>query len=230
VSPLPSGAADLVSSLETTVLGTDTPSRVALEGAIQSAQLHAQAHLDRRVIVLFATDGLPTQCEPITAQSLESVAAAGHAGLPSVSTFVVGVFAPQHAAEGGALLNLIARAGGTDSALIVSTNEDVTARFLAALNRLRTRLACELQLPSPAGGQALDLGRVNVEFRPSSGDPVQLPYVGSATACGTEAGWYYDADPRVTMPTKIVTCPATCEAFAAGGEVDIRVGCTTLVR
>ena len=30
-------------------------------------------------------------------------------------------------------------------------------------------------------------------------------------------------------PTKIIVCPATCSAFQAGGSVEIRVGCETVV-
>lgn len=45
--------------------------------------------------VLFAMDGLPTECEPQEIAPIADLAAAGFAATPSVRTFVIGVFGPQ---------------------------------------------------------------------------------------------------------------------------------------
>ena len=63
--------------------------------------------------------------------------------------------------------------------------------------------------------------------------PTTILYVGSAADCEpTTGGWYYDADPKNGgTPTKILVCPATCDLVGAGsgGQVDIRVGCKTVL-
>ena len=105
--------------------------------------------------------------------------------------------------------------------------------FLDALNAIRgKKLACEYQVPSPPPGETLNYGELNVEHTPpGQTQPVTVLYVGDAGNCNpTAGGWYYDADPKTGgIPTKIIMCPATCGAFAAGGQVDIRVGCKTQI-
>jgi len=41
---------------------TMTPTVPALQGAINYAKAYAPQHLDRKTIVVFATDGMPTEC------------------------------------------------------------------------------------------------------------------------------------------------------------------------
>jgi hypothetical protein len=45
-------------------------------------------------------------------------------------------------------------------------------------------------------------------------------------------GWYYDTDPDVEDPSRIVVCPTTCATFgaASNASVEIAVGCATLVK
>jgi hypothetical protein len=42
-------------------------------------------------------------------------------------------------------------------------------------------------------------------------------------------GWYYDVDPAMGRPTRILTCPATCARLQAepSATVEIRYGCAT---
>jgi hypothetical protein len=45
--------------------------------------------------------------------------------------------------------------------------------------------------------------------------------------CDGREGWYYDND---AAPTKVLSCPASCERFkATGGKVDVLFGCTSVV-
>ena len=72
---------------------------------------------------------------------------------------------------------------------------------------------------------------MNVDHTPPGSSTANtLPYVGDAGSCDpTTGGWYYDTDPAVTEPTKIMMCPATCDLLQAGGDLSIRVGCETVV-
>jgi hypothetical protein len=43
----------------------------------------------------------------------------------------------------------------------------------------------------------------------------------------TDSGWYYDTDPKVAPPTKILVCPRTCDTLkaATNASTEIRLGC-----
>jgi hypothetical protein len=99
---------------------------------------------------------------------------------------------------------------------------------LAEAATVSATLPCTFELPEPPAGQSLDPARVNFVFTAPSGGPVTVPGVSSAADCGGGQGWYYD-DP--SAPTRISTCPATCDMLedGAGGEVDIAFGCATIV-
>jgi hypothetical protein len=86
---------------------------------------------------------------------------------------------------------------------------------------IASKLACDLGYPK---GQASDPTKVVVQSTPPSGAATKLTQVTDASKCGAVAdAWYYD-DP--SAPTKIVLCPSTCDAAAAGGNrIDALVGC-----
>ncbi len=47
----------------------------------------------------------------------------------------------------------------------------------------------------------------------------------------TTGGWYYDTDPSVTPPTKIILCPATCGAVKlSSSPVEVLLGCKTIIK
>ena len=100
-----------------------------------------------------------------------------------------------------------------------------------ALNEIRgSALACEYKVPQPEGGQTIDYAQVNVDHTPQGGSAGTVFYVGSEANCDPEqGGWYYDVDPAGGTPTKILVCPSTCDVFKTGGEVNIRVGCATVI-
>jgi hypothetical protein len=113
---------------------------------------------------------------------------------------------------------------------------NVEQSFLMALNAIRgTKLACEYQVPAPGDAGMLDYTQVNVNYTPSGASmSTTIGYVGSLANCDpAKGGWYYDVDPSMgATPSKIIMCPATCTTFGAdtGGEVDIEVGCKTIVQ
>ncbi len=236
IAVLPGAAAGIRRAIDAQMPNGDTPTAPALDGAIQHAQAWADAHADHKVVVLLATDGLPTECiadpgtDPTGIDEVAGIAAAGLAGSPSIATFVIGVFAPTDMGA-GANLDAIAVAGGSDSAFIVDTSLNVEQEFLAALDAIRgTRLPCEFQIPEPEAGKTLDYQQVNVRFT-AGGSEQTLYYWDDKSACdATDGGWYYDVDPTQGKPTKIIACPKSCEALqgASDGTVEIVLGCTTV--
>jgi hypothetical protein len=239
IAALNGAAAALSSAIAGVTPSGATPTAPALSGAITHAQAWAAQHPTHTVIVLLATDGLPTECSPQDIPSIAQIAAAGlvgASGAPGVKTFAIGVFAPADISAGAPQnLDQLAAAGGTTKSFVVDTSQNVEASFLAALNAIRgTKLACEYAIPPAGSSGALDFGKVNTEYTPSGGSaPTTVGYVPDLAGCDpTQGGWYYDADPaQGGTPTKIIMCPATCAGFGTdtGGQVDIRVGCKTVL-
>ncbi|WP_437954838.1 hypothetical protein WME76_25105 [Sorangium sp. So ce119] len=233
ITPLDdASAAALVTSIgQKDPLGA-TPTAGALAGALQQARAHAEANPTHRVVTVLATDGMPTECDPLSADGIAQIAGEALSGTPSISTFVIGVFDGD---DDGAqdTMDRIAEGGGTTSAFFIDTSTDVTQAFLDALTEIRGKsLACEYQVPAPSAGQTLDYGTLNVQHtRPDGNDPSTIFYVADEASCDAAAGgWYYDVDPATGgAPTKIVMCPATCTQFREGGQVELRVGCKTEV-
>jgi hypothetical protein len=235
IATLPDALPDLGAAITAHEPDGNTPTSAALEGAISHASTWAEAHPDHRVIVLLATDGLPTEClsdaDPTGIADVQRIAAAGVDADPSITTYVVGVFAAADT-DARANLNDIAEAGGSETAFLVDATGNVEEEFLAALAAIRgTGLTCEFQIPEPVAGTTLDYALVNVEFS-SGGSTESLFYVAGESECDASGGWYYDVLPSEGTPTKIMVCPSSCERFkgATDGSVEIRLGCQTLVR
>jgi hypothetical protein len=225
IAPLPGNATAMVDSLNAHMPGGQTPTVAALTGALQYAESWIAQNPSHKVVVVFATDGSPHGCTNNTIDVAASVAQGAVAGSPSIPTYVIGV--------GSSLssLNAIADAGGTGAALIVNTNQDVAAQFLAAMNAIRssTSLPCTFTIPAGDAG-AVDLGKVNVVDTPEDGGaPVALLQVSGESGCDpSSGGWYYD-NPQA--PASIDLCPASCSVVTTEvtTQVDIQVGCRTLV-
>jgi hypothetical protein len=236
IGQLPGASAQLSTQLSWVKPIGATPTSAALQGAIDYAKSYAMPRPTHTVAVVLATDGLPTECAPTDINNIAAIAAKGLAGTPSIKTFVIGVFAPSETSA-PTNLNKIAAAGGTTKAYMVDTTQNVAQAFFDALNAVRaTKLACEYEIPPPPeDAGTLDFDRVNVEYTKSgTTTPVTIPYVptGVAGCDATTGGWYYDADPtKGGVPTKIVMCPSTCTTFQqdTGGQIDIRLGCKTVV-
>jgi hypothetical protein len=237
---LPSAIPGILGSLGSTTPGGGTPTRPALEGALQYATSWAVNHPDRRTVVLLITDGEPSACSS-TVENVSTLAATAFAATPSVPTFVVGV--------GPSLDNLraIATAGGGQAILVDDTSGgDPTQRVLDALhaildaNTTVTTMAvteiiteavpvpCEWRIPEPPGGASFDKDRLNVTLRPRpSATPQTIGAVSSAADCsGVIDGWHYD-DP--VTPTRVLACPQTCTTIQAltDAQLDLVLGCQT---
>jgi hypothetical protein len=239
---LPDTAGMLNGSIAAQMPQGDTPTRQALLGAIAHARAHAAANVGHSVVVVLATDGLPTDCtggREVSGESdtaLNDVVGVVTEGFTpkattdaSIQTFVVGVFADAEAASAQTNLDKLAMAGGTDHAFVVSSAGNVQQDFLTALNDIRAaRLACEFQLPKPTSGSTLDIHQVNVEL--TSGDSMsELYYVKPDGCTGAPDEWHYDAEP---MATKLVACPKTCDALKLqkNAQVSVKLGCAPHIR
>jgi hypothetical protein len=226
-----------------------TPTPPALRGAIASARAQATAHPDHAVVVVLATDGVPDEdgdgtddrCasdEPSAGNAAATaIALAGAAGVPSVRTFAIGVFAPDAVSSGTSSVEAIANAGGTGTAYVIGADApdpggSVESEFAAALRAIRgASLPCRYAVPMPDAGVA-DTDKLNVTYAPGGGDggASTVPRVDSPASCGAAAGWFFDGDGD--NATTIDVCPATCGALRADpdGRVDVVIGCETVVR
>jgi hypothetical protein len=236
IASLPGNAASLTAALDGLPTPSNdalTPTSAALVGGLAVARQHALGNPGHTVVLVLATDGLPTRCAPLDIPSIASLAAGGRSGSPSIKTFVIGVFASQEAATAKPNLDALAAGGGTSPALVVDATTNLAQDFQQALEKIRgTALPCEYAVP-PATNGTPDFGKVNVEIT-LGGSKKQLSNVASAQNCAGGDGWTYDVDVSTgAVPGKLVLCPATCEALkrvADGTQVDILVGCKTLVK
>jgi hypothetical protein len=192
-----------------------------MRSALTYASSWASDNPTHATVLVFATDGEPTNC---TTNSIQGIAGHVAAALPAVKTFVVGV--------GNSLgsLDAIAQAGGTGQALLVDTAADVTQQFIAAMNTVRALGQCQLPIPDPQGGTP-DYGKVNVELNDPMDEDVSetVLYVESEDECDPdEGGWYYD-DPQ--NPARIFLCTASCSELTSNAwDVEVLLGCETIVK
>lgn len=207
--------------------GFGTPMYPALGGAILKGIELAEASADHASAVLLVTDGQPegpngtcSGLDPEDPQVVADLAATGAGFNPPVATYVVGLPGVDQASA-----NLIAAAGGTDTAILVS-GTDVEAQFRDALTKVKgDALPCAYDVPQQVLDGEVELGKVNVERTTSGGDTVTLP---QNQSCDGE-GWRYD-DPA--MPTLIELCPESCAALKSDNGASIRVvlGCATVLK
>jgi hypothetical protein len=192
-----------------------TPTGPALRAALAHAKSYTMTHPGRETMVVLATDGYPTECQPQQSTEIgQTIAAPAFAGTPSVRTFVIA------AASGLTSLQYISQAGGTGNPVSVTDAATTAELIKTAFKRLtRTSLACSYRIPLGGEGGRTDPGMINVDVRPAGGSERRLPLFASADRCGD--GWYYDNPAR---PENIMICPMTC-AGLFNGEIRIVVGC-----
>lgn len=222
---LPPAIAPVISDIGGHTVGGGTPTRPAVEGALQYLSQWASAHPERKPLLVLATDGEPSECELNTPKDVADVAATALAGPQAIRTFVIGV--------GRSLvsLNLVAQAGGTDHAFLVDTGGDLTKEFADALDQIRgAATACEFSIPkASSGNEAVDPTKLNVSYiAAGSTTPTRVPqtFMGSASNCDSSGGWYYD---NPAAPTAIKLCDATCRSLS-GSTIQVEFGCDTLVK
>jgi hypothetical protein len=237
VANLPGAATNLKSSLNARAVGGFTPTGPAVEGAITYAQQRMQAMRNHRVAIVLVTDGLPGGINPAGNAEVDRIAgvlAAAAAATPPVTTFVVGVFTDATRDVAQITLDKLARGGGQQQALIVTTSQNIAMLLQQELSRIRevAVLPCEYQIPTTMA--MIDFDKVNVDFTAAGATTAtRIGYagVGPASCDATRGGWYYDMDPMTARPTRITACPVSCtllQGGAGGGRVDIVFGCPTI--
>ena len=239
---LPGAASGLNSSLTGHSPDGYTPTGPALGGAVMWAKQQQSSNLAHKVAVVLVTDGLPggfipgfppAECAPSDIPGISTILSGAAAGTNPILTFVVGIFNPASAEGQMAPSNLksLAQAGGTGDAVIIDvTGNTVTQQLHDALAKAQSKaIACSYAIPPSTGGVGLDFSKVNVQFTGGNGSSTTVGHTGSSATCD-KGGWYYDVDPAVGTPTKIIACPSTCSQFNAdvSGHVDIVLGCATI--
>lgn len=210
---LPANAAALTASIQKHSPTAFTPTAPALQGAINHMKAWGPAHAGRAPVVVFVTDGFPTECNPQQIPDIAALAKTAYETEPKIRTFVVGF----NLGQAGQNLNQIAKAGGTNKAFLIDKG-DIGAAFVNAMLSIATQpLNCALDIPKPmAANMVLDPDLVDVRYTPSAtGVTEHVPKLNNLGECDAAngQGWYYDSP---AMPTKILVCPGTCAGFAAG--------------
>jgi hypothetical protein len=238
IGDLPGAASSIEMALAGIVAQGTTPTTPAVQGSLTQLRARAMANPNRKQVLVLATDGLPTQCGfQNTVNTAAMAIRAGQMGMPSIPTYVIGVFGQNQILRSEPALRQFATAGGSGMPYVLTSDNDLTMNFLNALNQIRgNALGCEYMIPKPMGNMNLDYDRLNVRFTGPNG-PEDLFYVGSADKCDPmRGGWYYDADPKVADPTRVLLCESTCNRvkMAAGStvsvSVELRVGCKTIIK
>jgi hypothetical protein len=232
IAELPGAEAPLVQALESVEYTFGMPMGPAVAGALAHARAHQAANPTRRVAMVLATGGVPGLCSPQDDAGIAAPVAAASMGAPPISTYAIGVFASSlEVAEGGAVLDKVASAGGTGKPFVLNSDPILARTFLDALQKIRqATLPCEFLIPRPNG--PIDFGKVNVRLQDAAGTAQEIPYVTAVNRCDpTKGGWYYDVDPAMAAPSTVVTCPATCDRFKAGSNANVSLvfGCKTRV-
>ncbi len=246
------GRQRLISRLENTVPNGGTPTLPALQGAILYAQQTMTEIPGSKSVVVLVTDG-----EPGVARVEDGVYynekcfCYGEPGcpdedeIPYVEQAAEGAFAegiPIYVIGMGEVspyaLDLIAAAGGTQAAFIVSLGDPAAtqASFTSALASIRSVQApCEIEIPAAPDGETFDKRLVNVEFQTDTG-ATNLSYAGPFAAeqgglpacpdANAANPWYWTYDSE-DAPTKIILCDSACNATQgdAAGRINVSYGC-----
>lgn len=230
IAPRADVSQDIINSIGACAPTGATPTGPALQGALSYLEGWHQAHPDSQPAVVLITDGLPTDCSPT---SIQDIAALAEQAAPAITTYVIGVFDDEMAQTAQQNLDQIAAAGGTSTAFIISTSQNVAQEFTQALASIRrATIACEYTIPEPTSG-TLQYDKVNVEYAAGEEPRTTIPYVASSSACDDDqGGWYYDQDPQEGgTPTRIILCEQSCQMLQGHEKtvVSIRLGCPTVV-
>jgi hypothetical protein len=231
VTQMASGA---LARLEAVTPHGQTPTGPALSAALDLAMAYALDHATRSVVVVLATDGLPTLCSPSDTAAIAGMAKAALEGPAHVRTLVVASRSLENDDLSG--FDEIAVAGGTTRSLVIDPRADFARQLSDALGTAATRkVACDLALPEPPTGQRLDYDAVNVIVDNQKSGRVTLPRVSGPAHCTAAGGWYYDVDPVQGAPTRLGMCKSSCERADSSGEgrglsLRVELGCKSLVK
>jgi hypothetical protein len=217
---------------ETPVAGATILSYAHLADALKKGSLSGNS------FVILLTDGAET-CAPQVLDQLVGTDVP-NARLFDIRTFVIGAPGSESARS---LLSRVAWEGGTstsedcdhaesatdvgDCHFDTTTTEDFEtelASTLAAITK-NQEIACILDVPQNPSGGAVDLDRVNVTFRPETGEAERILNDSKVSCAEGAEGWQYSEDRK-----RILLCGSACSRVRdASGELEIVLGCPTAV-
>lgn len=229
ISDVSQMAAGALAQLDAVIPRGQTPTGPALSAALRLAGAYGTEHRERSVVVVLATDGLPTTCSPTDTGALAQLAEGALRAPGHVRTLVVASGEVDRETRSG--LEQIARAGGTGRALVLDPRADFAEQLADALAAAASRkVACDLAMPEPPPGRQLDYDSINVIIE-RDGRREALPRVSGPDACAGD-GWYYDVDPIEGAASRLNVCPFSCERGASRPSAKLRVelGCKTIVK
>lgn len=185
-----------------------TPTRPALQGAIDEALAYKASHPDEKVVTVLVTDGQPTSCSS-TIGNVTTVAQNGRNN--GIETYVVGV------GSGATGFNPVSQAGSGTNAFLVDTGNP--SEFITAMQEIRKRaMNCTFDVPVPAAGD-LDIDSAEVVITHGNPATTTTPArVNNSGACTGSPTWYYDNN---TNPTQILLCQSACDVVR--NDLDARM-------
>jgi hypothetical protein len=111
-----------------------------------------------------------------------------------------------------------------DAAACTQTFKAVLDSLAKTITTAAQPLDCEYPIPAAPPGQTFDKTLVNVDLL-TNGATENIGYVPDAASCHADlGGWYYD---NPDTPTRILTCPKSCEKIKAttNGSISVAFGC-----
>jgi Mg-chelatase subunit ChlD len=205
---LPGNAMAIQTALSGLSPNGGTPTKPALEGALNFAKANQAAAPGHKSIVVLATDGEPNDCSG-TVAGTSAVASAGYAA--GIGTYVIGV--------GPSLTNLdaIAKAGSGGKESYIPVPSGDTTAFIDAMKRIQTKAAsCDYVLPSPASGDVV-ADATDVQLKnTSTGATTAIARKSDKGACTSSDGFFFDGG-------KLTLCPSTCATINASATHKLEV-------
>lgn len=231
VAELPGSASAILAAMDAHAPDGATPTLPALGGALDGAEAWAKTHPAHKVVVVLATDGLPTTCDddltasasstPLGVANVAAVAADGAA--LGIATYVIGVFAPDEKADATVSLDQVAKAGATGSAFLIDTSDVVSTKLLDALTAVRDEAGrCAFATTAEAVA-ALEAGTARLELTHTDGDAETLSRVSDASACASDELAYFVEPTSASDVGKIDLCPSACDAAHVADDIEVSI-------
>ena len=194
-----------------------TPTNSMFRGIIQQAEEVLNSDPEARAAMVMLSDGDPSECADDNRTPTEVVSATVAAVADRIPTYVIGV------GENLDNLNAIAKAGGTETALLIDPADPEATRLkiLERLGEIRGQVAsCEVIIPEPPEGKRLEPNAVFAKIHLPNSASIEVPYEAD---CLTGAGFRYDDE---DAPERILLCPQACgELRQSGASVEVVFGC-----
>ena len=235
VSSLPEARTKLLLALDTQEQRGGTTTLPALKGVFSSASRWQAENTDHKAIVILATDGFPTLCDPAIDPAAGEETSEGIPKLVDVAlensktgllTFVIGVFSPEEEQDARVNLSQIAKAGDTDEAFIVTTNEQVSGRLIDALAQIRDHAGeCEFSIPWP-NKTPLSSYQFEVGMTASSSAPPDVLFrAKSRDACPNDRPAYYfdEGTADKAQPGRVILCPIACSSLLQSNTTHVTI-------